>query len=260
MLLSVKIRYRAMIKQAAGDQQDEHDHRDPLRRHHRLLLGFGRVARRTPKRRTRTCSREPGRSGRALGGHPSAARLSLRWCHRSSSIRDRGRIEERCDKPGGHTVARGPCTRDRQLRQLRLQPRPVRRRTRRRSGRRAQRRPDGRRRDRPRARPRAALAGPGPSRDERHHLRCHRRVRGGRHTAARRVSRPPGDRPRLRRVRRRRSRTHARQDVGRRAHRRGGVPGHRVTDHRHPLSLPDARPADDPRRPRRHRPHRATVS
>ena len=127
MLLSGKIRYFAMISRPAEDEQHEHDHRDPLRRDHRFLVGLGRVARgRRNGGRGRARGSPIGRL-RSLWGNPSAARLSLRWCHRSSSIRDRERIEERCDKPGRHTVARGPCARDRQLRQLRLQPRPIRR-------------------------------------------------------------------------------------------------------------------------------------
>ena len=98
---------------------------------------------------------------------------------------------------GGDGGAADP--RARQLRQLRVQPRAVPRRARRRAARVPQRRPDGRRGVGDRARRRAALTRPGPSRERRHPVRRDRSVRRPRDAGARRVSRPPGDRARVRR-------------------------------------------------------------
>ena len=216
MLLSAKNRYFAMISRPAGDQQREHDHRDPLRRDHRFLLGLGRVARRRRNGGRRTNSR-----GRSVGCVPFGVtrpppdfRFGGAIGHRAYVIAER--IEERCRQSGAAILS--PVARVlvidsydsfvynlvQYLGELGADPVVVRN--------------DALTVDEAVAlQPDLVLLspGPGPTRDERHHLRRHRRVRGDRHTAARGVPRPPGDRSRLRRVRRRRSRTDARQDVGR---------------------------------------------
>ena len=70
-----------------------------------------------------------------------------------------------------------------------------------------------------RARRRAAVARPGPPGDERHHLRARSPRSPTRHAGARCVSRPSGDRPRLRRRRSSGARADARQDLADRARR-----------------------------------------
>ena len=157
---------------------------------------------------------------------------------------------------GAPYCARAQGARDRQLRQLRVQPRAVSGRARRRPDRGPQRCAHRRRGRRARARRGAVVARTWAPGDERDHLRLDRRVRLDRHPAARRVPRPPGDRARLRCDRRRRTRADARQDVGARPHRRGCVRRAGFTDHGDALPLADHRPRHDPAGTDRHRPNR----
>ncbi len=145
---------------------------------------------------------------------------------------------------------------DRQLRQLRLQPRAVPRRARRRAGRPSQRRPRRRRGDRPRARRRAAVARPGATGGRRHPVRGDPRICRRRRAGARRVPRSPGDRPRLRRDDRPGAGADARQDVADRARRRWRVRRSAVTADGDPLSLVGDRPVECARLPRGHGSHR----
>ena len=105
--------------------------------------------------------------------------------------------------------------------------------------------------------PDGVLVSPGPGRPggRRHHLRRRAGVRRAGHAGARRVPRPPGDRPRLRGDDRRRHRADARQDVADRPRRRGRLRRPAVAADGDALPLADDRPGDRARRPGGHGDH-----